>query len=234
MQPAPTPHALTTPDPLDDVVDLLNIHHDAYQKVKPYADSTGHPVPTDTAAWSQIIVSRLTGVGGLKREKGADLDDGSDVKGANTWGAIDKPRFNGIVSAGRVSKKSKLPNDVSSLDGRPHTYLVLWDENAKKRARFRIWAVRSAEDPLFRGVCGKWYAEQAAKKTRKEAAGETYRPGNFQLHPDIGGDSDVIRNTCGALEYPLLLSAVMGGGGFEVTDYEPNVLTIGLCKAASN
>ena len=57
-------------------------------------------MPVDLRGWSQIIVSVLTGIKGIARKKGADLEDGSDVKAANTWEAIDTPRFNGVIKAG--------------------------------------------------------------------------------------------------------------------------------------
>lgn len=63
---------------------LLDLHYESFYSVEPYATGTGHPVPTDTRGWSQILVSILCGVGGLGRRKGPDLLDGSDVKGANT------------------------------------------------------------------------------------------------------------------------------------------------------
>src|SRR3972149_9464601 len=79
---------------------LLDLHYETFYRVEPLARETGHPVPVDTRAWSQILVSVLCGVKGLKREKGTDLADGSDIKGAITWEAIDTPRFNGVIKAG--------------------------------------------------------------------------------------------------------------------------------------
>jgi hypothetical protein len=70
---------------------LLDLHYESFYAVEPYATEAGHPVAMDTRGWSQIIVSTLCGVKGLDRKKGADLGDGSDVKGANTWKAIDTP-----------------------------------------------------------------------------------------------------------------------------------------------
>ncbi|HXY37367.1 MAG TPA: MamI family restriction endonuclease, partial [Planctomycetaceae bacterium] len=86
---------------------------------KPFADKTFHPVPCDTRSWSQILVSILTGINGREREKGSDLVDGSDVKAANCWSAIDTPRFNGAIPAGRLSKTSRKAEDVTALDDTP-------------------------------------------------------------------------------------------------------------------
>src|ERR1700730_2270876 len=94
-------------------------HHEAFFAAKPFADKTDHPVPCDTRAWSQILVSLLTGIKGRERKKGTDLLDGSDVKAANCWSAIDTPRFNGAIPAGRKSKTSRKSADVSALDETP-------------------------------------------------------------------------------------------------------------------
>jgi len=83
----------------------------------------------DTRGWSQVLASILSGIKGLERKKGADLDDGSDVKGANTWKAIDTPRFNGVIKAGT---KAATSDKLESLDDMPCLYLVLWDETERK------------------------------------------------------------------------------------------------------
>ncbi len=91
---------------IDKVIEFLNLHYNAFFEAHPYAEETQHPTPSDTKAWSQILVSLITGIDGLARKKGADLADGSDVKGANTWKAIDTPRFNGVIKAGTKSGKA--------------------------------------------------------------------------------------------------------------------------------
>ena len=73
---------------LEKVLAFLNLHHQSFFAAEPYAKATKQPTPTDTRAWSQILASLLTGVEGYGRKKGPDLIDGSDVKGANTWGAV--------------------------------------------------------------------------------------------------------------------------------------------------
>ena len=40
--------------------------------------------------------------------------------------AIDTPRFNGVIKAGTLASAS---GQLASLDGMPHLYLVLWDED---------------------------------------------------------------------------------------------------------
>lgn len=73
----------------------------------------------DTRGWSQIVVSVLTGINGIERKKGADLEDGSDVKGANTWEAIDTPRFNGVIKSGTHANYS---DSMAYLDNTPFLF----------------------------------------------------------------------------------------------------------------
>src|SRR5262245_41943228 len=112
------------PDNLAKSLALLDRHYEAFYSIVDLAKETGHPVPMDTRGWSQILVSTRTEIKGLARKKGADLDDGSDVKGANTWESIDTPRFNGVVKAGTKAEHS---GKLTSLDAMPHLYFVLWD-----------------------------------------------------------------------------------------------------------
>lgn len=197
---------------------LLDLHFESFYAVEPYATETGHPVPMDTRGWSQIIVSTLCGVKGLKRQKGADLGDGSDVKGANTWKAIDTPRFNGVIKAGT---KATTSDKIDSLDGMPHLYLVLWDETQRDTARCRIWAVRPQQDAVFREMCASWYEKRASGKIMST---------NFQLHPPRGKDTNIIRNTCGNLIYPLYFSAERAKGEkYKLLQFDTKVLHSGTC-----
>ena len=196
---------------------LLNKHHEAFFSVSEVAKDTGHPVPMDTRGWSQIIVSVLTGKKGLERKKGPDLADGSDVKAANTWEAIDAPRFNGVIKAGTQATNS---DSIDYLNATPFLFLVLWDKTASDCARCRIWVVRPSVDPEFRGMCERWYAARAKGEIKST---------NFQLHPPRGQDSNQIRNTFGNLEYPLLLSAVYGAGGYELACFNGDAVVTGVC-----
>lgn len=205
------------------VLDFLKLHRDSFFDAKPYADETEHPAPTDSRSWSQILVSLITGIKGLAREKGADLSDGSDVKAANTWGAIDTPRFNGVIKAGTKSDKA---GKMSSLDVMPHLFFVLWDnEPTNNRERCRVWVVRTQSDRVFRAMCRKWY--------KQRDAGEIIS-NNFQLHPPRGRNSNIFRNTCGNLSYPLLLSVEWVDDKYEVTEYIPNVLEEGVCTKVAD
>lgn len=197
---------------------LLDLHFNAFYSTEPFARATGHPVPMDTRGWSQILVSTLTGINGLERKKGADLDDGSDVKGANTWSAIDTPRFNGVIKAGT---KAATSDSIQSLDSMPFLYFVLWDETVRKTARCRIWAVRTQEDQVFRSICARWY--DLRSKGQITSA-------NFQLHPPRGKDTNEIRNSCGNLLYPLLFAAERAGTQYQLSLYDPAVLKTGLCQ----
>lgn len=145
---------------INEVLALLDAHYEAFFKAKPFADQTYHPVPCDTRAWSQIVISLLTGINGRKREKGTDLVDGSDVKAANCWSAIDTPRFNGVIPAGRLSKTSRKAEAVSALNKTPFIFFVLWDDDTDAHARCRVWAVRPNGDKVFRRICRTWYAQR--------------------------------------------------------------------------
>ena len=128
-----------------------------YEGVYPYAEKYGHPHPTDTRGWSQILISALTGILGLKRKQGADFEDGSDVKAANTWGAIDTPGFNGVIKAGTQGQGA---GTLASLDSMPHLFFVLWDnEPQSKENRCRVWAVRTQKDEVSRTMASTWYGK---------------------------------------------------------------------------
>jgi hypothetical protein len=205
---------------VDDALSLLEQHFEAFYSVVTVARMTGHPVPIDTRGWSQILVSVLTGIKGLARKKGADLDDGSDVKAANTWEAIDTPRFNGVIKSGT---KAIYADDVKSLDQMPHLFFVLWDEKSTGEHRCRIWCTRPANDVVFRAMCEKWYADRLAGKITST---------NFQLHPPRGKDGDVFRNTYGNLKYPLLFAAERREGRYVVTTMDEKILNSGTCEIA--
>ncbi len=201
-------------------LELLDLHYDAFHDISDVARKTGHPVPVDTRAWSQILVSVLTEIKGLKRKKGADLDDGSDVKGAITWEAIDTPRFNGVIKAGT---KAKFSDRIESLDDMPYLFLVLWDNApVTNNYRCRIWCVRPQIDTDFRWMCKLWYD----KRVRGEITSS-----NFQLHPPRGQNSNVIRNSCGNLQYPLLFCAERTSKTkYALIKHDPDVMLNGLCQ----
>lgn len=118
----------------------------------------------------------MTGINGLDRRKGADLVDGSGVKGANTWEAIDKPRFNNVIKAGTKSATSGM---IETLDRQPYLFLVLWDQTIDSDFRCRVWCVRTQYDVEFRKICEAWYGKRASGEIRSE---------NFQLHPPVKQD----------------------------------------------
>lgn len=209
-------------DALQNALDLLNLHHQSFYSAVAFARDTGHPVPCDTRGWSQILVSLLTGLKGLGREKGPDLKDGSDVKAANTWEAIDTPRFNGVIKAGT---KALTAGKLESLDKMPYLFFVLWDHApSTNRPRCRIWCVRPQRDNVFRGMCEKWY---------KQVIAGTIISTNFQLHPPRGKNSNEIRNTCGNLSYPLLLCAEYVKDSFVSVEYHPEVMKSGECTPST-
>lgn len=208
---------------INDVLAFLDAHHDAFFRAKPLADKTCHPVPCDTRSWSQILVSLLTGINGREREKGSDLADGSDVKAACCWSAIDTPRFNGAIPAGRLSKTSRKAEDVTALDGMPFLFFVLWDDDTEGHPRCRVWSVRPAQDKMFREMCQRWYDQRARGQIKST---------NFQLHPPRFRDDNVFRNKFGNLSYPLLFAAVRKKKAFETIHYDPDILKTGACTKA--
>ena len=199
---------------------LLDGHYGSFHSLVKVARETGHPVPTDTRGWSQIIVSAITGIRGIERKKGADLGDGSDVKGANTWEAIDTPRFNGVIKSGT---KAGYSDSMDYLDSTPFIFLVLWDTRTTGRHRCRIWVVRPQVDPEFRTMCQSWY------DARKDGS---IKSSNFQLHPPRGRDTNIIRNSFGNLSYPLLFSSVRRKKRFILEAYNEDAMTTGLCQGA--
>ena len=198
---------------------LLQMHYDAYAKIKPFADKHEHPHPTDTRGWSQILASALTGLKGYGRRKGPDLIDGSDVKAANCWDAIDTPRFNGCIKAGTQASTA---NSLASLDAMPYLFFVMWDTTESTGfKRCRIWVTRTQYDTEFRAMASRWY--------QKRKAGEI-TSSNFQLHPPRNLDHNIFRNNCGVLEYPLLFDAVLSKEKFDISKYDQSVLDSGQCK----
>lgn len=203
-----------------DLVDILNEHRRSFLAAKLFADKSGHTVPCDTKSWSQILATYLSGIPGLNRKKGSDLEDGSDVKAANAWDAIDKPRFNGVLSAGRVGTDY---GDISSLDSMPYLIFVLWDwvDGTVGKERCRAWAVRTKVDRVFRDVAQKWYELRGAGEIRSA---------NFQLHPPIHRNEDVVTNECGNMQLPLLFMATWRDRSYVIDTFDINVLRNGSCK----
>lgn len=210
-----------TIDKLQRAVDFINLHYQSFYAAAPFARETGHPVPCDTRGWSQILVSLLTGLKGKGREKGPDFTDGSDVKAANTWEAIDTPRFNGVIKAGT---KAATAGKLESLDAVPYLFFVLWDRSSvTERPRCRVWCVRPQRDKLFRAMCKAWYSQADSGDIVSR---------NFQLHPPRGKDSNEITNTCGRLVYPLLLCAEFIDDCFVSVHYDPAAMINGECSQA--
>ena len=206
---------------IDSALDILDLHKRHFDEMVEYARRTAQPLPLDTRGWSQILVSALTGIDGPGRQKGADLIDGSDVKGASTWEAIDTPRFNGCIKAGTKAKHS---DSVASLDRQPFLFFVLWDHTTQNVPRCRCWVVRTDRDKVFRSMARLWYD--------KRAKGEIVSS-NFQLHPPRGLDTNVFRNTCGNLIYPLIFEAQYRNARYECTELNEDAIQNGRCQTIS-
>ena len=180
---------------------------------------TKQPTPEDSRAWSQILISALTGILGRARQKGSDLLDGSDVKSANAWFSIDCVRFNGVIKAGTYDK---LAGTMNYLDQVPYLFFVLWDKNPDNdMKRVRVWVVRPQYDSLFREVANKWYCNLSKGIIHSN---------NFQLHPPVNKNSNIFTNLCGSLNYPLMLCAEWNGKEYVPKDYKPNVMINGYCE----
>lgn len=205
-----------------DVLPLLDEHHRSFFAAKPFADRTGHTVPSDTKSFSEILVSLLTGVQGRERRKGTDLADGSDVKAANVWDAIDTPRFNGCAPAGRTTSAARKADDVTALDDIPFLFFVLWDVRGSDAIRrCRVWCVRPEADVEFRKVVAAWYAKRELGDIKST---------NFQLHPPRNEDHNIIRNSLGNLEYPLFFQAERDGDKYHLVHFDEAVLLSGRCR----
>ena len=208
---------------IQETIKLLQIHYDAYKKIKPYADKYLHPHPTDTRGWSQILVSALTGIKGFARKKGPDLEDGSDVKAANCWDAIDTPRFNGCIKSGTQATKA---DSMASLDAQPYLFFVIWDTTEfTNQKRCRMWVVRTPHDTEFRDMANEWYRQRETGAIKSS---------NFQLHPPRNKDHNVFRNNCGWLEYPFLFEACLKDGKYILTHHDDTVLVHGSCTVAND
>jgi hypothetical protein len=158
----------------------------------------------------------------LFRQKGNDLADGSDVKAANAWDAIDKPRFNGVLKAGRVGVEH---TSISSLDDMPYIFFVLWDwvDGIQNKEHCRVWYVNTHKDSVFRNVAQTWYDLRNSGEIKSV---------NFQLHPPIHKNDNIVTNECGNLELPLMLDAQWNNvkKTYEVLVYDWNVGETRFCK----
>lgn len=181
-----------------EIINMLNEHKSSFNRAEVYAKLTKQPIPTHTVNWSQILVSLVTGIEGLDKRKGPDLSDGSDVKGASIWGAIDTPRFNGVVPAGRVLSDYEKTQELYK-----NIYFVLWDykynKHSEKTERCRIWCVSPSKDILFKEIAIKWYSQVNSGEIKST---------NFQLHPPRNIDNNIFKNNCGTLNYPLMMEAI--------------------------
>lgn len=206
---------------LEDALSILKIHHIHFFEAHEFAAMTDQPTPEDSRAWSQILISVLTGIPGLARHKGQDLADGSDVKSANAWFSIDRVRFNGVIKAGT---RSTLSGTIDYLDQMPYLFFVLWDYNPDNNIeRTRVWVVKPQSDLRFREVAQIWY---------DQLTNGIIRSSNFQLHPPVNENNDVFTNMCGNLEYPLFFNAEWNGCDYEILYYNPDVLQNGECQYA--
>lgn len=78
-----------------------------------------------------------------------------------------------------------------------------------------------SKNKVFRDICSLWYANRRTGKISSN---------NFQLHPPRNLNSNLIRNTCGNFEMPLLFEARRIDNSFSCVYYDPSVILKGQCK----
>ena len=114
-----------------DVLAVLNEHYRSFHAAKPFADRTGHTVPSDTKSFSEGLVSLLTGLPGRRRRKSYDLADGIRRQGREPLGRDRHAVVQRLRSRRAHDERIPQTNDVTALDDIPFLFFVLWDERAR-------------------------------------------------------------------------------------------------------
>ncbi|HPG07929.1 MAG TPA: MamI family restriction endonuclease [Saprospiraceae bacterium] len=148
---------------------------------------------------SQHLVSILSGIkGNNQRGKGADLEDGSEVKSASFIDAIDKPRWN-KVNCGAVTTK-QIYQKFNTI---PFMFFVLLDTTVQggDKLRCRVWCVRPMEDDKFMYILTSWSNDNDDKILKKMQVKT-----NLQLHPPSWekAESNITSNSISNLKLPLI------------------------------
>lgn len=162
-----------------------------YRQLVRWQHITGQSAQIDSGYLGQHLVSLVSGKAGRgpgSRGKGADLDDGSEIKIASTLGGVDKPRWN---------NKLNTSGAVATYLRNPAIYFGLFDTLDKGEdypVRVRVWIIEPPTDAEFCNVVQAWASKQTS--------------GNFQLHPPCWSVSNIATNESGNLGLPLAFQAI--------------------------
>ena len=74
------------------------------------------------------------------------------------------------------------------------------------------------------------FLEKYAKNGMSRKLQELSVVSNFQLHAPINENTNIFRNQCGSLYYPLLFEATWVENTYIVDYYEPRTITSGFCQ----
>lgn len=179
-------------------VDLFGHQHVMLQR---WAALTGQSAQVDTGYIAQFVASIVLGQPGQGfRGKGDDLADGSEVKSAANISGVDRPRWNhnlGSLADDAHRRSRGLPTAGEVYLGVPYMFYLLVDRphGVSDPAPFRIraWCIDAQQDGDWRALFETFLSSRA---------GRTY---NFQLHPPVGYDDDVVVNTLGNLDFSDVL-----------------------------
>lgn len=175
--------------------DMFGELHTTLQK---WAALTGQSAQVDTGYIAQFVASIVLKEPGQGfRGKGDDLADGSEVKSAANISGVDRPRWNhhmGTVADdnSRRAKGHALRSD--EYLSCPYVFYLLVDRSPNDKQlpqaiRVRGWLIDAKRDQAWRSLFQKYQAEKT---------GASY---NFQLHPPVGHDDDIVVNTLGNLDF---------------------------------
>lgn len=137
----------------------------------------------DTGYIAQHLVSLQTQIAGQgMRGKGEDLCDGSEVKGANFLGSLDKngatsPRWD--FTASTVDKMEHFLNYNA-------IYLLSIDLNPHNQIRIRIWKVNIQNHTILRDRYTEWMKKLGYPKF----SAPSHKGVNFQLFPPRNKTND--------------------------------------------
>ncbi|WP_136588239.1 MamI family restriction endonuclease [Microbacterium hydrothermale] len=179
-------------------VDLFGHQHVMLQR---WAALTGQSAQVDTGYIAQFVASIVLGEPGQGfRGKGDDLADGSEVKSAANISGVDRPRWNHNLGSLDDDERRRGRNLQTAGDeylGVPLMFYLLVDRPHgvadPAPIRIRAWCIDAQQDRDWRSLFETFLASRS---------GRTY---NFQLHPPVGYDDDVVVNTLGNLDFADVL-----------------------------
>ncbi|MFC8021772.1 MamI family restriction endonuclease [[Kitasatospora] papulosa] len=178
-------------------IDFFANQHLTLQK---WAALTGQTAQVDTGYIAQFVASIVLQEPGQGfRGKGDDLTDGSEVKSAANISGVDRPRWNhnlGSLADDAVQIENGREERWKKYLSSPYLFYVLVDrpftasgKSGDVPIRIRAWCVDGQEDESWRSLIIKFVESRN---------GRTY---NFQLHPPVGHDDDLVVNTLGNLDF---------------------------------